>query len=169
MGWNSWDCYGTTVTEAEVLANAEFMAAHLRRHGWDTVVVDIQWYEPTARAGGYNADAPVELDSHGRPSPAVGRFPSAADGRGFAPLAERIHGLGLRFGLHVMRGIPRRAVRRDLPVLGTPYRAGEVAEVQRWVGRICGDEDRRYDRIAAVLGAGGAGNEHPPGRGQLGG
>lgn len=127
-GWNSWDCYGTTVTEDEVLANAEFMAAHLLPHGWDTVVVDIQWYEPAARAGGYNDDAALVLDEHGRPMPAVNRFPSAAGGRGFAPLAQRVHALGLRFGLHIMRGIPRQAVREDLPVLGTRYRASEVAD-----------------------------------------
>jgi alpha-galactosidase len=128
MGWNSWDCYGTTVTEPEVMANAEFMAARLLPHGWDTVVVDIQWYEPTARAGGYNEHAPLELDPYGRPVPVVARFPSAAGGLGFAPLADRIHGLGLRFGLHIMRGIPRIAVERNLPVLGTDVRAGEIAD-----------------------------------------
>ena len=63
MGWNSWDCFGTTVTEDEVLANAEFMAAHLAPHGWDTVVVDIQWYEPAAKAGGYNDGAALVLDA----------------------------------------------------------------------------------------------------------
>lgn len=128
MGWNSWDCYGTTVTEAEVLANAEFMAARLLRHGWDTVVVDIQWYEPTARAGGYNPDAPLELDAWGRPAPAPHRFPSAAGDRGFGPLADRVHALGLRFGLHIMRGIPRLAVDRALPVLGTSYTAADIAD-----------------------------------------
>lgn len=66
MGWNSWDCYGTTVTEEEVLANATFMRDHMLAHGWDTVVVDIQWYEPTARAHGYNADAPLVLDDRVR-------------------------------------------------------------------------------------------------------
>jgi alpha-galactosidase len=128
MGWNSWDCYGTTVTEAEVLANAEFMASRLAAYGWNTIVVDIQWYEPTARAGGYNTDAPVVLDAYGRPQPAPNRFPSAADGRGFGPLAARIHDLGLRFGLHIMRGIPRRAVAQNLPILGTGYRAAAVAD-----------------------------------------
>jgi alpha-galactosidase len=128
MGWNSWDCYGTTVTEAEVLANARFMAEHLLPHGWDTVVVDIQWYEPTARAGGYNDDAPVELDSYGRPTPALNRFPSAADGVGFGWLASEIHGLGLRFGLHIMRGIPRHAVAQNLSVKGTDFTAADVAD-----------------------------------------
>ena len=128
MGWNSWDCYGTTVTEAEVLANAAFMAEHLLPHGWDTVVVDIQWYEPAARAGGYNDGAVLELDGFGRQLPAVNRFPSAAGGRGFGPLAERIHGMGLKFGLHIMRGIPRQAVREGLPVEGADFTADQIAD-----------------------------------------
>ncbi|MGW7546705.1 glycoside hydrolase family 27 protein [Streptomyces sp. NPDC054770] len=128
MGWNSWDCYGTTVTEEEVLANAGFMREHLLPHGWDTVVVDIQWYEPTARAHGYNPGAPLVLDGHGRQLPAPNRFPSAAGGAGFGPLAARVHAMGLRFGLHIMRGIPRRAVEAELPVLGTEFTAAEVAD-----------------------------------------
>lgn len=118
MGWNSWDCYGTTVTEAEVLANAEFMAEHLLPFGWDTVVVDIDWSDPTARSHGYNAGAPLEMDEHGRLLPDPGRFPSAADGAGFGPLAAKVHALGLKFGIHTMRGIPRGAVEQRTPVLG---------------------------------------------------
>jgi alpha-galactosidase len=128
MGWNSWDCFGTTVTEHEVLANARFMAEYLLPAGWDTVVVDIAWYDPTAKAHGYNADAPVELDAHGRQMPAQQRFPSAAGGAGFAPLARHVHDLGLRFGVHLMRGIPRRAVELDLPVAGTPWTARDAAD-----------------------------------------
>lgn len=128
MGWNSWDCYGTTVTEDEVLANARFMAAHLLPVGWDTVVVDIAWYDPTARAHGYNDDAPITLDAHGRQQPAENRFPSAAGGHGFAPLAAQVHALGLRFGVHLLRGIPRLAVERALPVAGTPWTARDAAD-----------------------------------------
>lgn len=128
MGWNSWDCYGTTVTEAEVVANAEFTAEHLLPYGWDTVVVDIDWSDPTARSHGYNDDAPLAMDEHGRLIPDVGRFPSSAGGAGFAPLAERIHALGLRFGIHTMRGIPRRAVAADSPVLGADARASDIAD-----------------------------------------
>ena len=127
-GWNSWDCYGTTVSEQEVLANATFLAEHLLVHGWDTVVVDIQWYEPDAGAGGYNDHPWLVLDPWGRPLPAPNRFPSAAGGEGFGPFAERIHRLGLRFGVHVMRGIPRHAVAGHLPVLGTAVTADEVAD-----------------------------------------
>jgi alpha-galactosidase len=128
LGWTSWDCYGTTVTEDEVLANATFMRDRMLAFGWDTVVVDIQWYEPTARAHGYNEDAPLVLDDHGRQLPAPARFPSAAGGAGFRPLADRVHELGLRFGLHIMRGIPRRAVAARLPVAGTAWTADEIAD-----------------------------------------
>ena len=128
MGWNSWDCYGTSVTEEEVLANARFMAEHLLPHGWDTVVVDIDWSDPTARAHGYNAGAPLHLDGNGRLLPDPGRFPSAAGGAGFAPLAEQVHALGLRFGIHTMRGVPRLAVERATPVLGTGATAADVAD-----------------------------------------
>jgi hypothetical protein len=133
MGWNSWDCYGTTVTEQEVLANATFMRDHMLAYGWDTVVVDIQWYEPTARAHGYNPDAPLVLDGQGRQLPAPNRFPSAAGDAGFGPLAGRVHDLGLRFGLHIMRGVPRRAVAARLPVAGSPWTADEIADT----GSVC--------------------------------
>lgn len=128
MGWNSWDCFGTSVTEAEVRANAEFMAAHLLRHGWRYVVVDIQWYEPHARAGGYRPYAQLTMDEYGRLIPATNRFPSAAGGRGFKPLADAIHELGLLFGIHVMRGIPRQAVAHNLPVFNSQYRAADIAD-----------------------------------------
>lgn len=128
MGWNSWDCFGTTVTEAEVLANAQVMHDQLLPFGWDTVVVDIAWYDPTARSHGYNENAPVVLDDYGRQLPAPLRFPSAAGGAGFGPLAFKVHELGLKFGLHIMRGIPRRAVELDLPVYGTQWTAREIAD-----------------------------------------
>lgn len=128
MGWNSWDCYGTTVTEQEVLANAQVMAERLLPHGWDTVVVDIDWYDPTARSHGYNEGAPFVLDAFGRQLPAENRFPSSAGGRGFGPLADAVHALGLKLGVHVMRGIPRRAVELDLPVEGTAWTARDAAD-----------------------------------------
>lgn len=128
MGWNSWDSYGTTVTEAEVLANARFLAEHLAPLGWDTVVIDIDWSDPSARSHGYNDDAPLMMDEHGRLLPDPVRFPSAAEGAGFGPLAEQIHALGLKLGIHVMRGIPRRAVAADAPVLGSTLRASDIAD-----------------------------------------
>jgi alpha-galactosidase len=129
MGWNSWDAYGPSVREDEVKANADFMALHLLKYGWDTVVVDIQWYAPRTKTHGYIPDPHnVTLDEYGRLIPDTARFPSAANGVGFAALAEYVHRLGLKFGIHIMRGIPRWAVEQNLPVLGSAVHAAEIAD-----------------------------------------
>ncbi|MBR6325788.1 MAG: alpha-galactosidase, partial [Lachnospiraceae bacterium] len=117
MGWNSWDCYGPSVTEEIVRANARIMAEKLKGSGWEYIVVDIQWYQPTAGAHDYVPFADLTMDAYGRLLPAVNRFPSAADGAGFKPLADYVHSLGLKFGIHIMRGIPRQAVHQNTPVL----------------------------------------------------
>lgn len=127
MGWNSWDCYGPSVTEAEVKANAAYMSKYLKAFGWQYIIVDIQWYEPNAKAHGYRPNAELVMDGYGRLMPAINRFPSAAVGKGFKPLADYVHKLGLKFGIHIMRGIPRQAVRLNTPVLGTDLRASDVA------------------------------------------
>ena len=126
-GWNSWDCYGASVTEAEVLQNATYMANYLKPFGWEYIVVDIQWYEPEALSSVYNAFFPLEMDSFSRLIPATNRFPSAKNGQGFKPLATKIHKLGLKFGIHVMRGIPRQAVHQNTALLGTTKKAREIA------------------------------------------
>lgn len=135
MGWNSWDCYGASVKESEVRANAAYMAEHMKPFGWQYVVVDIQWYEPGAYSSSYRPFVPLEMDNYSRLLPAVNRFPSAADGKGFKPLADYIHGLGLKFGIHIMRGIPRQAVHADTPILGTNVTARSIAETG--AGSIC--------------------------------
>lgn len=127
-GWNSWDCYGASVTEDIVRKNAEYMAKHLKQYGWEYIVVDIQWYEPTADSHSYHPFAPLCMDAYGRLLPAENRFPSAAGGKGFGPLAEYVHSLGLKFGIHMMRGIPRQAVHQDLPVYGTAVTARQIAK-----------------------------------------
>ena len=127
MGWNSWDCYGAAVTEKEVRQNADFMAKHLKQYGWEYVVVDIQWYEPGATSHEYRPFADLCMDEYGRLIPAQNRFPSSEGGEGFAPLAEYIHSLGLKFGIHIMRGIPRQAVHQNLPVMGTDKTARDAA------------------------------------------
>lgn len=129
MGWNSWDAYGASVTEAEIRANAAFMARELKPHGWEYVVVDIQWYEPEASSSWYRKYAPLEMDQWSRLVPAASRFPSARDGQGFKPLADHIHGLGLKFGIHMMRGIPRQAAHAATPILGAGCTARDLAQV----------------------------------------
>ena len=159
MGWNSWDCYGTTVTEPEVKAQADYMARHLARYGWQYIVVDIQWYEPNAKAHGYRENAELIMDDYGRLLPATNRFPSAANGKGFKPLADYVHRRGLKFGIHIMRGIPRLAVKNNLPVWGGGGRAQDVADQKstcKWNTDMYGVEVSKpagqsyYDSIVAL-------------------
>jgi hypothetical protein len=128
MGWNSWDSYGTTVREGQVKANADAMARGLASHGWQYIVVDIQWYEPNAQGHDYAPGAKLSMDEYGRLLPAVNRFPSSVDGSGFKHLADYVHGKGLKFGIHIMRGIPRQAVAANLQIKGTRYNAADIAD-----------------------------------------
>lgn len=127
MGWNSWDCYGAAVTEDIVRQNADYMAKHLKQYGWEYVVVDIQWYQPTALNHQYEAFSTLDMDEYGRLLPAVGRFPSAANGAGFKPLADYVHSLGLKFGIHIMRGMPRMAAHKHLPIKDSDYFCHDAA------------------------------------------
>lgn len=127
-GWNSWDCYGAAITEEIVRANARFMADNLKEYGWEYIVVDIQWYEPSAATNEYNAFTELCMDEYSRLIPDVKRFPSSADGKGFKPLAEYVHSLGLKFGIHIMRGIPRQAVHQNTPVKNTTITARQIAK-----------------------------------------
>ena len=147
MGWNSWDCFGTTVTEAQAKAEADYMAKNLKSHGWQYIVVDIQWFEAGNKAGRmsqqsypandflkppeqrrYRGKAVYSMDAHGRFLPAPNRFPSAANGAGFKPLADYVHSLGLKFGIHFLRGIPRLAVAQNTTIPGTNYHAADIAD-----------------------------------------
>ncbi len=128
MGWNSWDCYGAAVTEDIVRKNAEFMAQNLKQYGWEYITVDIQWSEPLASSNEYIPFTELCMDEYSRLIPAENRFPSAAGNKGFGPLAEYIHSLGLKFGIHIMRGIPRQAVHRNTKIKGTNHTAREIAK-----------------------------------------
>ena len=128
MGWNSWDSFGPTIREEEARANAEIMARQLLPHGYDIFTIDIQWYEPGANSFDYRKNAQLTLDPWGRLIPAPNRFPSAAGGAGFAPLARYIHSLGLKLGIHILRGVPRQAAERNTPILGTRFGAADIAD-----------------------------------------
>ncbi|MBD5115342.1 MAG: glycoside hydrolase family 27 protein [Ruminococcaceae bacterium] len=128
MGWNSWDCYGASVNEEIVRKNAEYMAKNLKKYGYEYIVVDIQWYEPTAENHEYHPFTELCVDEYSRVIPAENRFPSSKGGKGFAPLAEYVHSLGLKFGIHIMRGIPRQAVHMNKKILGTDKTARQIAK-----------------------------------------
>lgn len=162
MGWNSYDYYDTTITETEVKANADYMAKNLKKYGWEYIVVDIEWYSRDAGSRRsefqYVPFGDIEMDGYGRLQPAVNRFPSSAGGKGFGPLAEYVHNLGLKFGIHIMRGIPREAAHRHLPVFGTDTNAGEIADpysISKWnpdmygVRNITGGQEY-YDSIIGM-------------------
>lgn len=131
MGWNSYDYYDTTVNEEQVKANADYMAKHLRSYGWEYIIVDIEWYSYGAGSRReeyqYIPFGKVEIDEYSRLQPCVERFPSAANGKGFGPLAEYVHNLGLKFGIHIMRGIPRIAAHMGTSILGTDKTAADIA------------------------------------------
>jgi len=129
MGWNSWDCFGVSVTEDEVRANAEYMAKHLKQFGWEYVVVDLCWFAPDAHKDNYKLPGLKQLiDEYGRLIPDPVKFPSSRGGKGFKPLADFVHDLGLKFGIHIMRGIPVQAVEKNTPILGSSDRAAEVSQ-----------------------------------------
>jgi len=128
MGWNSWDAFGESVKESDIRATAAWMAANLKSLDWQYVVVDSGWYVKN-HAAGYNAkEAEFSLDDFGRYTPAGNTIPSAANGAGFRPLADYIHALGLKFGLHILRGIPKEAVTKNLPIQGSVFHAQDAAD-----------------------------------------
>lgn len=129
MGWNSYDAFGDNVVESEVLANAHYVAENMKAVGWNTIVVDYCWYDPGAHDNNRNArvGAALVADEFGRLLPATNRFPSAVNGQGFKPLADAVHQLGLKFGIHVMRGIPRQAVAANVPIAGSSFTASDAA------------------------------------------
>jgi alpha-galactosidase len=128
MGWNSWDSYGRTLDEKSIKASARWMARHLKRFGGEYVVVDEGWYLSNLDARGDDAHTRFQLDAYGRYVPVPARFPSAGTDFTFRPLADYLHSLGLKFGLHIIRGIPREAVARNLPIAGSAFRAAEAAD-----------------------------------------
>jgi alpha-galactosidase len=128
MGWNSYDAYGTTINEEQVKANAKWMADHLKAFGWQYVVVDAEWFVANPTAEGNSRTSEYSLDNNGRYTPAVNRFPSAANGAGFKPLADYVHALGLRFGIHILRGIPKQAVVNKIPIAGSSHSAADAAD-----------------------------------------
>lgn len=128
MGWNSYDGYGVTINEADFKANAESFAHNLKPFGWQYLVIDAEWYVSDPVPEGNSKTFHAAIDAFGRFVPAENRFPSAVDGAGFKPLADYVHALGLKFGIHILRGIPRLAVEKNLPIAGSHFHASEAAD-----------------------------------------
>jgi len=137
MGWNSYDAFGDSVVESEVLTNALWLNDHLQPLGWDTVVVDFRWYDELADGVRVQNPEGVTIDGFGRCIPPTNRFSSAANSAGFKPLADKIHAMGLKFGIHIMRGIPRKAVGENLPIVGSNFKASQAVLPEGDPNRTC--------------------------------
>ncbi len=126
MGWNSWDAYGLTIDEDQFKANATVLAS-IQQYGWKYAVIDEGWY--MANPAGRTLEEKNYLwDANGLLIPVSTRFPSAANGAGFKPIADWLHAQGLKFGIHIVRGIPRQVVAANLPIAGSPFHAADAAD-----------------------------------------
>ena len=136
MGWSSWDSYGLTITEDQFKANVGWFNQHLKQYGWQYVVIDEGWYlQHPENAATKGADQGYTLDKNGRYLPAPNRYQSSAGDLGLRPIGDYVHSLGLKFGIHIIRGIPKEAVEKNLPIAGSSFRAAEAANTSdlcRW-------------------------------------
>jgi len=143
MGWNSYDCFGGNVTEQEVKANADYMAEKLKQYGWEYVVVDFLWYcdDQDSWEKFANRRPAQHIDAYGRLIPSEKLYPSSAEGKGFKPLTNYIHSKGLKFGIHIMRGIPRQAIEQNTPIKNSTAKAAAIANLPDtcvWYGGLTG-------------------------------
>ena len=162
MGWNSYDSYHGAITEDQFRACVDRLADELLPYGWEYAVVDFCWYRPAneewysqpwktfnlgqRRDSAGNFTPNLVMDEYGRVMPDPGRWPSAADGSGFKVVADYVHSKGMKFGIHIMRGIPREAVERKLPVMGTSVTADQIAEFNNtcpWMNHMYGVDIRK--------------------------
>jgi hypothetical protein len=143
MGWNSYNCFGGNVTEQEVKANADYMAANLKQFGWEYIVVDFLWYcdDQDSWEKFANRRPAQHIDEYGRLIPSEKLYPSSVNGKGFKPLSDYIHSKGLKFGIHIMRGISRQAINQNTPIKNSTAKASEIANLPDtcvWYGGLTG-------------------------------
>ncbi len=128
IGWNSWDAYGLTINESQFRENMVVMAAQLKEFGWQYAVIDEGWYLENPEIASMPDKLRYTVNARGQYEPALNRFPSAKGGVGFKPLSDAMHADGLKFGIHIIRGIPRRTVVANTRIGTTKYRAGLAAD-----------------------------------------
>jgi alpha-galactosidase len=131
MGWNSWDSYGLRINEQQFRENVEALATKLKPFGYDYAVIDEGWYMANPEDRPKPEMLKYALDQNGRFIPVTTRFPSALQNgknTGFQQLGSWVHSQGLKFGVHVIRGIPRESVQRNLPIEGSAFKAQDAAD-----------------------------------------
>ena len=153
MGWNSWDSYGLTITEDQFRANVKVLHNGLMASGYNYAVIDEGWFFFNPQDRPHSGQTPLR---HRRQRPLRSR-PCALPIRGycrrlrrckrrkppggtpykllattestsFKPLADWVHAQGLKFGIHIVRGIPRASVERNLPIAGSAFHAADAAD-----------------------------------------
>jgi hypothetical protein len=126
MGWNSWDAYGLTINEADFRDNVKVLKG-IEDLGWKYAVIDEGWYMENP-FGDKLETRKYLWDANGILIPVASRFPTSANGAGFKPLADWVHAQGLKFGIHIVRGIPRPVVKENLPIAGSKFHAADAAD-----------------------------------------
>ncbi|XP_061373625.1 uncharacterized protein LOC133315953 [Gastrolobium bilobum] len=116
-GWNSYDSFSWVISEKEYLQNADIISQRLLVHGYQYAVVDYLWYR--SLKGGNNSLGFDTIDKWGRLLPDPERWPSSSEGRGFIEVADKVHSMGLKFGVHLMAGISTQAFNNNTPILDT--------------------------------------------------
>jgi len=111
-GWNSYDSYTMNINETRFLANCEAASQLLLPFGYNTCVIDYLWYQS-------NTNGMWNLDEYCRPIPDVERWPSSANGVGFREVADKVHDMGMNFGIHIMRGTSSFAMEKNCVIMGT--------------------------------------------------
>ncbi|XP_074309996.1 uncharacterized protein LOC141644384 [Silene latifolia] len=141
-GWNSYDSFCWTVSEEEFLHNAELVSQRLRSHGYEYVVVDYLWYRKKVPGAYPDSSGFDVIDEWGRMVPDPDRWPSSKGGKGFTEVAKKVHSMGLKFGIHVMRGISTQAVNAQTPILDTTKGGAYVEGGLAWRANDIGIKER---------------------------
>ena len=84
LGWNSWNCWGLSVSDEKVKQSAKQMAEKLADHGWAYINIDDGWEDSTRNANG-------EMVPNKK-------FPDMKS------LTDYVHGLGLKMGIYSSPG-----------------------------------------------------------------
>ncbi|KAK9113604.1 hypothetical protein Syun_020401 [Stephania yunnanensis] len=142
-GWNSYDSFSWIITEEEFLENAKIVSQKLLCHGYQYVVVDYLWYRRKVEGSYTNSLGFDVIDEWGRVIPDPERWPSSRGGKGFSEVAKKVHAMGLKFGIHVMRGIGTQAVNDNTPILDTTKGVAFEESERQWRARDIGLTERK--------------------------
>jgi alpha-galactosidase len=128
MGWNSFVSYGVYLHEKAAMDNLEAFIVKLKPAGYEYFVIDSGWYgefklKPGTLFPAEKHATNVNINEYGLLQPSVTYFPN-----GLKLLIDKCHQNSLKFGIHLMRGIPRKAVLENTQIQGTSYRARDIAD-----------------------------------------